>query len=261
MPEIHGNTASTVAGVPTGTGVTKQWYGYTNKRKRLDFDDGTSKIYDYKTLVDPGNERKPAFPSPQGFKCRTDNIASTCCWLWLVDDNEDPDRMEKLEVEHKAKDVGADPRGEHWSSVIKFPFLQTDDWFFRNDGNDTLSATNSYVKIPGKTSESGYVMSNSNVRQRPVRPHRRHRLRAPRLTPDLWQVQAVRRGLRVPDVNVHAIIFRDKTYGCVLSAKRERLELQRSGRGADQIHVDHCNADGSKISATATHKRRCAPPC
>ena len=32
----------------------------------VDFDDGTTKMYDYKTLVDPGMERKPKFPSPQG---------------------------------------------------------------------------------------------------------------------------------------------------------------------------------------------------
>lgn len=50
----------------------------------------------------------------------------------------------------------------------KFPFLQTDDWWFKNG---TISLSNSYFKIPGKTSVSGYVMSNgtyTNVDYGPV---------------------------------------------------------------------------------------------
>ena len=83
-------------------------------------------MYDYKTLVDPGNARKPRFPSPQGFKFRTDDIKNTCCWLWLIDsDTEDPETMDKFEVENNAKLVGQTRQGEHWSSVKKFPFLQT----------------------------------------------------------------------------------------------------------------------------------------
>jgi len=162
--------------VPTGSGVVKQWYDYTNKRLRKDFDDGTSKIYDYKTLVDPGNH--PGFPNPQGFKFRTDSIEDSCCWLWLTNDGgvtaeSEADTMDVFEVEKKAVDEGAGPAplGEHWSSVKKFPFLQTDDWWFAADGNSsspgTLQASNTYFRIPGKTSESGYVMGNAtfaNVR-------------------------------------------------------------------------------------------------
>jgi hypothetical protein len=152
--EIHFNTTGNVSGVPTGVGTIKQWYDYTNKRLRKDFDDGTTKIYDYKTLVDPGNEKKPRFPSPQGFKFRTDDIENTCCWLWLIDDQtQDAERMSKLEVENNAKDVGKDNIGEHWSSVTTFPFLQTDDWWFR-DG--VLAASNTYANIPVE----GYIMSN-----------------------------------------------------------------------------------------------------
>ena len=61
--------------------------------------------------------------------------------------------MSKLEVENNAKDVGPDARGEHWSSVHKFPFLQTDDWWFKNG---VVAASNTYVNIP----KEGFVMSN-----------------------------------------------------------------------------------------------------
>jgi len=157
--EIHANVTGTVPNVPKGVGVVKQWYDYTNKRLRKDFDDGTSKIYDYKTLVDPGLEPTPKFPSPQGFKFRTDNINNTCCWLWLLDsDTGDAERMDQFTVENNAKDLGPTPDGEHWLSVTHFPFLQTDDWWFQNG---TLAKSNSYVKIPGHTSVSGYLMSNT----------------------------------------------------------------------------------------------------
>ena len=35
-------------------------YDYTNKRQRLDRDDGTTKMYDYKTLVDPWDPTRAA---------------------------------------------------------------------------------------------------------------------------------------------------------------------------------------------------------
>ena len=120
--------------------MIKQWYDYTNKRVRKDFDTGVTKMYDYKTLVDTGNEPaggpggNPVFPSPQGFKFRTNDIASTCCWVWLIGDapSYEPETMDKFEIESNAKDEGADAKGEHWSSVKHFPFLQTDDWWFKN---------------------------------------------------------------------------------------------------------------------------------
>jgi hypothetical protein len=157
---IVGNTTSTVSGVPSGSVVIKQWYDYKNRRLRKDFDNGVTKMYDYKTLVDSGIAPHPRFPSPQGFKFRTDDIAGTCCWLWLIDNTtepgaETPETMDALEVEKNAKDVGADAKGEHWSSVKKFPFLQTDDWWF-NKTDGRLSASNTYVKIP----KEGTIMSN-----------------------------------------------------------------------------------------------------
>ena len=60
--------------------------------------------------------------------------------------------MDKFEVEDNAKDVGADADGEHWLSVKKFPFLQTDDWWFKN--GTVLTKSNSYFKIPGGSSVS-----------------------------------------------------------------------------------------------------------
>ena len=48
--EIHDNVTGNVSAIPDGVSVLKQWYDYTNKRLRKDFDDGTSKIYDYKTV-------------------------------------------------------------------------------------------------------------------------------------------------------------------------------------------------------------------
>jgi len=158
--KIHSNSSGTVPGIPYGQAVIKQWYDYTNKRLRKDFDDGTTKMYDYKTLVDPGMEKEPKFPSPQGFKFRTDDIENSCCWLWLIDDDtQQPERMDRFEVESNAKYVGTDPgRGEHWLSVKKFPFLQTDDWWFVNG---TLASSNSYFNIPGSTPASGWVMANA----------------------------------------------------------------------------------------------------
>jgi len=169
--EIHGNTTGNLSGVPYGTVVIKEWYDYANKRLRKDFDDGTTKMYDYKTLVDPGNEKTPKFPAPQGFKFRTDDINNTCCWLWLIDsDTQQNEQMQKFAVESNAKDLGATPQGEHWRSVTKFPFLQTDDWWFKNG---TLAIQNSYFIIPGHTSVSGYVMSNGtfeDVKNAPIDP-------------------------------------------------------------------------------------------
>ena len=72
--------------------------------------------------------------------------------------------MQKLEVEKRAKDIGPEPMGEHWSSVIRLPFLQTDDWWFKNG---TLAASNTYENIP----KLGYAMSNStfvNVKYGPI---------------------------------------------------------------------------------------------
>ena len=200
--EIHDNVTGNVSAIPDGVSVMKQWYDYTNKRVRKDFDDGTSKIYDYKTvraccffhlslfllssflfllssfsfllfvsniyycfpiflfaaqLVDPGNERKPPFPSPQGFKFNTNDIENSCCWLWLLDsDTGNAEEMSQLTVESNAKDVGKDAIGEHWSSVKTFPFLQTDDWWFKNG---VVVASNSYVDM--NAIGEGYFIANS----------------------------------------------------------------------------------------------------
>ena len=79
--------------------------------------------------------------------------------MWLVDDQtKQPERMDKFEIEKNAKLVGKDGRGDHWLSVKHFPFLQTDDWWLQNN---TVAASNTYFNIPGQTSVSGYVMSNS----------------------------------------------------------------------------------------------------
>jgi len=167
--EVIGNTTGTVAGIPYGQSDIKQWYDFDDKLVRLDRADGTTKMYDYKTLVDPcpvGNcPGQPKFPTPQGFKFRTGDINNTCCWTWLIDsDTQEPETMEKFEVESNAKLVGTDARGEHWLSVKRFPFLQTDDWWFTAPNSSypdgILVASNSYFLIKGHTSVSGYVMSN-----------------------------------------------------------------------------------------------------
>jgi len=162
--EISGNTTGNLSGVPTGTFSMKQWYDYDNQRVRADRDDGTTKMYDYKTMVDPcpvGDcpKSRPTFPSPQGFKWRTNDPEHTCCFVWLVDsETKEPERMDKFEIESNARLVGKDPRGDHWLSVKRFPFLQTDDWWLKNG---TVAASNTYFIIPGQSSVSGYVMSNS----------------------------------------------------------------------------------------------------
>jgi hypothetical protein len=161
--EISGNTTGNVSGVPTGVFTMTEYYDYDNKRRRIDRDDGVTKMYDYKTMVDPcpvGDcPGKPKFPSPQGFRYQTNDIEHTCCFVWLVDsDTGEPETMDKFEVESNAKLVGTDARGDHWLSVTKFPFLQTDDWWFKEG---VVQASNSYFKIPGHSSVSGYTMSNT----------------------------------------------------------------------------------------------------
>jgi len=161
--ELSGTTTGNISGIPTGSNHVKEWYDWTNQRRRIDRDDGTTKMYDYKTLVDPcpfGDcPGKPKFPSPQGFKWTTDDPEHTCCFVWLVDDDtKEAERMQKFEVERNAKLVGTDADGDHWLSVTRFPFLQTDDWWFKNG---TLAKSNTYVNIPGQTPVSGFVMGNS----------------------------------------------------------------------------------------------------
>jgi len=162
---------STVADIPSGTFTVTQYYDYTNKRLRKDFSDGTSKMYDYKTMVDSGIAPWPPFPSPQGFHFRTDDIENSCCWLWLVQNQTGSniptaETMDKFEVESNAKDVGSDARGEHWRSHKWFPFTQNDDWWFKNG---TVAYSNSYFKIP----KLGYTISNTtftNVKYGPIDP-------------------------------------------------------------------------------------------
>tara|TARA_B110000208_G_C11577827_1_gene361365 strand:- start:249 stop:605 length:357 start_codon:yes stop_codon:yes gene_type:complete len=78
----------------------------------------------------------------------------------------EPETMSKFEVESNAKDEGADAKGEHWSSVKRFPFLQTDDWWF---SNGTMASSNTYIDIP----KEGTVTSNGtfqDVAYGPVDP-------------------------------------------------------------------------------------------
>ena len=65
---------STVPNIPSGTFTITQYYDYKNKLLRKDLSDGTSKMYDYGTLVDSGSAPWPPFPSPQGFKFRTNDV-------------------------------------------------------------------------------------------------------------------------------------------------------------------------------------------
>lgn len=166
--DIQSNTTGNVSGIPTGLATATQFYDYTNKRVRIDRDDGTSKMYDYKTLIDPcptgrpGHgcpSSRPNWPSPQGFKFNTDSIENSCCYVWLVDsDTGEAETMEKFALEDNSKEVGHDARGDHWLSVKKFPFLQTDDWWL--GPNNSVVASNSYFIIPGQSPVSGYVQSN-----------------------------------------------------------------------------------------------------
>jgi hypothetical protein len=155
----------------SGTFVITQYYDYTNKLLRKDLSDGTTKMYDYGTLVDSGSAPWPPFPSPQGFKFRTNDIENSCCWLWLVQNQSgssipEAETMSKFSVEKNAKDVGSDERGEHWHSHTWFPFTQNDDWWFKNG---TVAYQNSYFKIP----RVGFTIENttySNVKYGPIDP-------------------------------------------------------------------------------------------
>lgn len=162
---------STVRNIPTGTFTITQYYDFTNKRLRKDMSDGTTKMYDYSTMVDSGAAPWPPFPSPQGFHFKTDDVENTCCWLWLVQNQSGSsiptiEKMDKFQVEKNVKDVGADARGEHWHSHKWFPFTQNEDWWFKNG---TLAYSNSYFKIP----KMGYTIANTtytNVKYGPIDP-------------------------------------------------------------------------------------------
>ena len=123
---ITSKVNSTVPNVPSGTFVITQYYDYVNKLLRKDLSDGTTKMYDYKTMVDSGSAPWPPFPSPQGFKFRTDDIENTCCWLWLVTNNTGSpiptaETMDQFQLEKNSVDEGSDARGEHWHSHKWFP--------------------------------------------------------------------------------------------------------------------------------------------
>jgi hypothetical protein len=82
------------------------------------------------------------------------------CWLWLMDpDTKDADRMYQFRVPSKAQDAGADKDGEHWSNVAHFPFLQTDDYWFKNG---SLTKWNSFVNLPKQLGpQAGTLMTNT----------------------------------------------------------------------------------------------------
>jgi hypothetical protein len=169
---ITSNTTGTAQGPQKGVSTITQYYDYANKRLRKDAGDGTTKIYRYDVNVDPPLQpgpNDPHFPTPKGYQFQLSNPNMTCCWLWLMDsDTKDADRMYQLQVPKKAQDAGSDKDGEHWASVSKFPFLQTDDYWFKNG---TLTKENNFVNLPKQLGpQAGTLITNTTFANFDISP-------------------------------------------------------------------------------------------
>lgn len=163
---ITSTTTGTSHAVPHGTAHLKKFYDYPNSRLRVDdLDDGSTKVYRYDVLVDPPfppGRTDPTFPTPKGYQFQLSNPNNTCCWLWLMDpDTQVADRMSHEEMSKRAVDVGTDEFGEHWSTVLKFPFNQTDDIWLVNGTIPVPTKEDSYVDIPPAFGpQSGTIITN-----------------------------------------------------------------------------------------------------
>ena len=82
-----------------------------------------------------------------------------CCWLWLVDEDGNNDRMFETRGGKHVKDMGPktvnNVSTEHWSGTYVFPFLDVEDYYF--DGATPVQ-WNSFSKL-GK---EGTIIGNQS---------------------------------------------------------------------------------------------------
>ena len=155
--DITATTNGTLPNVPKGTKSFTEYHDFKNKRRRVDFKDQYyTKIYRYDVKSFDHNP----FPASKGYQMHLDSSGNpnpnSCCWLWLVDEDGNDDRMFALQVDKNAKDAGKTSTGlEEWTSASTFPFPTTDSFYFNNETD--LSKYNSYASVLGK----GTIISNT----------------------------------------------------------------------------------------------------
>eukprot|EP00040_Diaphanoeca_grandis_P015770 m.80867 g.80867 ORF g.80867 m.80867 type:complete len:239 (+) comp25357_c0_seq1:84-800(+) len=162
------SSSGTFPGVPQGTKSFLQFYDYEHQKLRKDYvQEGYSKIYRYDQKIDPPfppAKGDPTFPSPKGYKLQLHGGVvdpNQCCWLWLVDDEGNPDTMFEQIISPKAVDAGATTKNgvpsEHYTFHTNLPFPQTNDYYFAT-ADQALVQVDSYASIFKK----GTVIGNSS---------------------------------------------------------------------------------------------------
>jgi hypothetical protein len=161
--QVTSNTTGTSHSVPHGVTTIQEYYDFDHNRLRRDSSNGVAKVYRYDELVMPPEEPvhgDPKYACAKGYQFQLSNPDNTCCWLWLVDDEEPPlpSEMYKIAIPKGAKDVGPSPLyggTEHWSGSSRFPFKATGDWYLKNG---TLVQYNNFVDIP----KSGTILTETS---------------------------------------------------------------------------------------------------
>lgn len=156
--KIASDVKGDIPGLPKGKSTYTEYYDFANKRRRLDLDDGTTKVYRY-DVNDMGHN---PFPAPRGYQFQTNNPKLQCCWLWLID-TDDPTnstnlRMTEDVVSKKATDMGPvtidGQTAEWWHSKGGIVVIENhDDWYFGNNGT-VLVEHDSQVRIKLQTAQS-----------------------------------------------------------------------------------------------------------
>jgi len=105
-------------------------------------------------------------------------------------DTKEADRMLELTIPKKAKDIGKEAEGEHWSSVSRFPLTQMDDFWCNSSVTSGCSLTkeNGFVNFPKAFGpQAGTVITNSTYEGVTVAPIDESTYWVPDATPTFGQ--------------------------------------------------------------------------
>ena len=155
--DVTATSNGTLPNVPTGTKAYTEYHDFKNKRKRVDFKDQYyTKIYRYDVKSFDHNP----FPASKGYQMHLDSSGNPnpndCCWLWLVDEDGNDEKMFALQVDKNAKDVGKTSAGlEEWVSTGTFPIPTADSYYFNGT---VLNKYNSYASVLDK----GTIITNTS---------------------------------------------------------------------------------------------------
>jgi hypothetical protein len=159
--QIISDVKGDIPDIPKGKSTYTEYYDYGNKRRRIDFSDGTSKVYRY-DVNDMGHN---PFPAPRGYQFQTSNPKLNCCWLWLVDTSDPTNstnlRMSEIQISKRAKDNGPvtidGKTAEWWHSKGSIIVLeQHDDFFVSTNGSNptTLIEWDSQFRLKLETCQT-----------------------------------------------------------------------------------------------------------